>query len=368
MPVLYRVLTAERTTFAPGSTLHRWQAMSDEASGHETRAGDRTASDRDRTSSDRDQTGSDRDQTASDQDQTSSDSDQRSSNDDQRAADADVASGSDRGTYDRTTGARERATDDRGAVSERRDDTSDERAVTASERDNAARLRDVGATVRDADARVRDLETDAGASWQDILLRATYDRERAAADREQAADDRLRAAADREIAGRERAEAARIRSESAGLLEQAATDQLTGTRTRFLGLDEVMRELERTRRRPGAVLMVAFVDVDGLKRINDSRGHLAGDTLLRLVGKTLIANLRRYDVIVRYGGDEFVCAMPDMSASDARARFRTICDALAAVDPGYSISFGLAESLAEDTLDDLIARADGDLLQGRSRA
>ena len=63
------------------------------------------------------------------------------------------------------------------------------------------------------------------------------------------------------------------------------------------------RELGRARR-TGATLAVAFGDVDGLKRINDTQGHLAGDALLRLVGETLRANLRPYDVIVRYGGDE----------------------------------------------------------------
>jgi diguanylate cyclase (GGDEF)-like protein len=252
-------------------------------------------------------------------------------------------------------------------ASDRNLTSGEERGEAGSDRDRAAGLRDTGAQVRDAGALRRAQETDSGASWPDILLRAAYDRERAAADRARAADDRLQAAADREIAGRERAEASRIRAESAGLLAQAATDQLTGTRTRFLGLDEVLRELERTRRRPGSVLLVAFVDVDGLKRVNDTRGHLAGDALLHLVGETLIGHLRRYDVIVRYGGDEFVCSMPDMSPADARARFRTIGDALAAVDPSYSISLGFTESRAEDTLEDLIARADADLLDGRSR-
>jgi diguanylate cyclase (GGDEF)-like protein len=340
--------------------------MRDEPSGRETRACDQTASDRDQTSSDRDQTSSDQDQTASDRDQTSSDRDQRSSNEEQKAADAAVAGGSDRAAYERGTEARERATDERTVTTEGRDHAGRERAGTANERDHAATLRDVGAVIRDTEALMRDQETDEGSNWHQILLRAAHDRERAAIDRERAADDRLQAAADRDIAARERAEAWRVRTESAALLEQAATDQLTGTRTRFLGLDEASRELERTRRRPGAILMVAFVDVDGLKRINDGSGHLAGDALLRLLGATLIANLRPYDVIVRFGGDEFVCAMPDMSVPDARARFLKIRHALSAADGTYSISFGLAESTAKDTLDDVITRADADLLAGRS--
>jgi diguanylate cyclase (GGDEF)-like protein len=156
-----------------------------------------------------------------------------------------------------------------------------------------------------------------------------------------------------------------MRAESAALLAQASTDELTGARTRFIGLDEVSRELARTHRRPGAALMLAFVDVDGLKRVNDGKGHLAGDALLRLVGRTLTANLRPSDIILRFGGDEFLCAMTDMTAPDARARFLKIRTTLAGVDPEYSVSFGLAQSDHNDTLEDVIARADADLLAGR---
>ena len=75
-------------------------------------------------------------------------------------------------------------------------------------------------------------------------------------------------------------------------------------------------------------LLLAFIDVDGLKQVNDQEGHLAGDALLRLVGSTLRANVRPYDVIVRYGGDELVCAMPNLSLPEARARFGTIAATL----------------------------------------
>src|SRR5438552_11348809 len=78
-------------------------------------------------------------------------------------------------------------------------------------------------------------------------------------------------------------------------LKLATTDELTGAWTRKLGLEEVSRELERAHR-TGARLVLAFVDVDGLKAVNDSQGHLAGDALLRLLGETLRANVRPYDV------------------------------------------------------------------------
>ena len=201
-------------------------------------------------------------------------------------------------------------------------------------------------------------------SREDILLRAERDRARAAADRAKAADDRARAAADREQAARERAEALQDRAESADNLKLATTDELTGALTRRFGLEEVSRELERARR-TGATLVLAFVDVDGLKQVNDSQGHLAGDALLRLVGETLRANVRPYDVIVRYGGDELVCAMPNLSAREARARFEPIAAALTAIDAEHSVTVGLAEADPADSLQVLIARADADLLQAR---
>ncbi len=111
--------------------------------------------------------------------------------------------------------------------------------------------------------------------------------------------------------------------------------------------------------------MLAFIDVDGLKQLNDSQGHLAGDTLLQLLGETLRANVRPYDVIVRYGGDELICAMPNLSAAEARARFEKIAAILTAANAAHSVTFGLAEAEPADTLQELLARADADLLQAR---
>jgi diguanylate cyclase (GGDEF)-like protein len=329
---------------------------------HQTR--DRAASDHDQTSSDRDQTASDQDQTWSDLDQTASERDQRSADEDQHAADDDFAAGGDAITYHRSALARERSGRDRGSVSVVRAESAAARLGTARDRDRAAELRDRGAERRDALARLHDLQDDADASRDDILLRAERDRARAAADRAKAADDRARAAADRDEAARERAEALRERTESADNLKLATTDELMGAWTRKFGISEVSRELERAHR-TDARLVLAFVDVDGLKQVNDSEGHLAGDALLQLVGETLRANVRAYDVIVRYGGDELLCAMPNLSAPEARARFEKIAAALAAVDAEHSVTFGLAEAEPADSLEELIGRADADLLEAR---
>jgi diguanylate cyclase (GGDEF)-like protein len=260
--------------------------------------------------------------------------------------------------------ARERSARDRAVVSAVRDESAAARLRTAEERDQAAALRDRGAAGRDELARLHDLEDDENASREEILSRSRRDRARAAPDRAKAADDRARAAADRQEAARERAEAFRHRTESADDLKFAITDELTGAWTRRFGLEEVSRELARAHR-TGASLLRAFIDVDGLKQLNDSQGHLAGDTLLQLLGETLRANVRPYDVIVRYGGDELMCAMPNLGASEAKARFERIAAVLTAANANHSVTFGLAEAEPADSLQELISRADADLLRAR---
>jgi diguanylate cyclase (GGDEF)-like protein len=306
-------------------------------------------SDRDQTASERDQTASDRDQTWSDHDQTASERDQRTSDEDQHAADDAFAAGGDATAYHRGVRARERTTHDRHTVATMRDETADARVKTAEDRDRAAELRDRGADGRDELARLHDLDDDTGASLDDVLLRAQRDRHRAAADRAKAADDRRRARTDRAAAARDRTEAQRNREEAVEALALAATDELTGAWARQFGLAQVSRELERAHR-TGSKLVVVFVDVDGLKQVNDSDGHLAGDALLRLLGHTVRANLRAYDVLVRYGGDELLCAMPNAIHTEAKERFDKITAAMASATAGHSITFGLAEAESTDSL------------------
>ncbi|MBA3841483.1 MAG: diguanylate cyclase [Actinobacteria bacterium] len=306
------------------------------------------------TLADEDQTAADRDQTWADRDQTSSDSDQISSDKDQQAADQDYESGgSNPADHARTRAERQHTTEDREEVSEARDETAAARLGTAAERDQAASLRDLGAEARDTLARQQEGWRGAGATREEILMRVTQDRARAALDRAKAAEDRKRAAADRKEAARDRAEALRT-----------YTDELTGARIRAIGLAELGNELERAQRTEGK-LVVAFVDVNGLKAVNDSQGHLAGDQLLRDVGLALHAHLRPYDLIVRYGGDEFICAMPHIDIPPANNRFELIAETLNAVHPEHSISFGLAQAGPGDNLDELIAHADANLLDSR---
>jgi len=307
------------------------------------------------TLADRDQTVSDQDQTWSDQDQTASDRDSDTSAEDQHASDQDFAAGGDPVLYRRSKSARAHAESTRGAVAVLRDESASARRRTAEERDVAAAERDREAAERDRFA--AEYEHDPDADLAEVRIQAARDRANAAA-------DRVRAEADREAAARDREESRRAQAEAEQKVRLAASDEVTGVWTRRSGLVQIAREIERARRTRRA-LTVAFVDVDNLKGVNDRDGHAAGDRLLRLTAATMRAKLRPYDVVVRYGGDEFLCAMPNISRGAAAERMTVIASALSAAELGRSISFGLAEHRTDDAPEELVARADADLLAAR---
>lgn len=126
------------------------------------------------------------------------------------------------------------------------------------------------------------------------------------------------------------------------------------------------RETARAKRTKHPFVL-AFVDVDRLKATNDSLGHAAGDHLLRRTVESMRKHLRSYDLIVRFGGDEFVCALVDLSMSVAAERFEAINADLAETDQS-SITVGLAELKPEDSLEELIARADEALYMEREQS
>ena len=113
--------------------------------------------------------------------------------------------------------------------------------------------------------------------------------------------------------------------------------------------------------------MVTFVDVDGLKRVNDTEGHLAGDSLLVTVADCLRSRLRSYDLVMRFGGDEFVCVLPNSELDRVRQRFADVSDALAGGPTAAAITVGFAELADDDSAEDLVKRADADLLARRRR-
>ena len=120
------------------------------------------------------------------------------------------------------------------------------------------------------------------------------------------------------------------------LREQAAFDDLTGALRRGAGIAAVDREVARARRHKSP-LALAFVDIDGLKAANDRRGHAAGDKLIKGLAAALREGLRDQDLLVRYGGDEFVCVLPDTPAEGGRAKLDGIRKAAAKEGIRFSV-------------------------------
>jgi diguanylate cyclase (GGDEF)-like protein len=95
------------------------------------------------------------------------------------------------------------------------------------------------------------------------------------------------------------------------------TDSLTRIANRQAFFEQATLEIERCRRY-GRALSVAYLDCDDFKKVNDQRGHLAGDALLRSVADCLKNNVRGADLVARLGGDEFALLLPETGIAAAR--------------------------------------------------
>lgn len=146
------------------------------------------------------------------------------------------------------------------------------------------------------------------------------------------------------------------------LREQLAFDQVTHVLNRPAGLAALEREVAHARRHRLA-LSIAFVDVDGLKAVNDSRGHAAGDALLRSAGALLTGGLRSEDLVFRFGGDEFVCLLPGTGEAEAEAVMTRLREE--AVRRSCGFGFGIGELRPGDDEVALLGRADDRLYDAR---
>ena len=147
------------------------------------------------------------------------------------------------------------------------------------------------------------------------------------------------------------------------LAGQVTVDELTGAMRRGAGLAALQREIDRSRRHPGKGLVVVFIDVDGLKAVNDRDGHAAGDEYLRSTVAALRERLRSYDLVIRYGGDEFLVILTGIGIAEAE-RIAVLLRQQVATRTGGSISVGMAE-LGDESVDSLVERADAALYAGR---
>jgi putative two-component system response regulator len=224
------------------------------------------------------------------------------------------------------------------------DDTSSSQAIiSAAVRDAAAERRDRAAEGRDLAAQVRDRD----GKGDENRSAGPNDASR---DRREAAEDRRQAARDRESASHE--------------LANEGIDSLTGVLRRRVGVAAIHREMDRCER-TGDPLVLAFVDAVGLKAVNDTRGHAAGDRVLRDIAGCITDELRAYDLVTRVGGDEFLCTFSPQTLVQAEVRYRQISDRLARRENGARMTVGLAEQAAGDSLEELVNRADQAMLGAR---
>src|SRR5574340_162757 len=158
------------------------------------------------------------------------------------------------------------------------------------------------------------------------------------------------------------------------LQRQATHDGLTGVWNRTAIVEILQRELGRAQRE-GTPIAVLMLDLDHFKRINDTRGHLAGDEVLRQMARRRETELRSYDSVGRYGGEEFMIVLPGCSAEAAAARAESLRESVArrafALDGGaieVTCSLGVSWSAADRMDKELLLRtADEALYEAKRR-
>ncbi len=167
---------------------------------------------------------------------------------------------------------------------------------------------------------------------------------------------------------------ASVVEEAKRLYESTVRDRLTGAHNRHF-LDERAQSEWSLAKRDGTPLSVLFVDADHFKKVNDTYGHAAGDTVLKALAGALMAKMRGEDVVARYGGEEFVVLLrggrqPGVSA--IAERIRADVEALVIEHEGQripvTVSVGMATYDAEhevESVEALIALADAALYKAK---
>ena len=163
----------------------------------------------------------------------------------------------------------------------------------------------------------------------------------------------------------------RMEAAQAHLTTMATLDSLTGLLNRRTVYERLEEEIAKHRRFK-TPLSCLLLDIDHFKEVNDSYGHLAGDAVLVALAENLKSHSRRYDIISRYGGEEFLIILPvtDLAAAVAVAEKlrQQIADfrvSFADTTLQVTVSIGVAQFLAAEQADDLVGRADTALYQAK---
>ena len=149
----------------------------------------------------------------------------------------------------------------------------------------------------------------------------------------------------------------------------SATDPLTQMGNRNMLEDEGQKWVESLseKRRP---LSLVLMDVDNLKQINDTHGHVVGDGVLQMIAQITRKHLCNHDICVRWGGDEFVLLLPHADPQQARKLMEQIRQAIYGHDFGVDFKptccYGIVQQMPGQSLDALIAQADASMYAAKS--
>jgi two-component system cell cycle response regulator len=156
------------------------------------------------------------------------------------------------------------------------------------------------------------------------------------------------------------------------LAHEAMHDSLTGVLNRCAILESLEKEISRTMRQ-GALLSIGMIDIDHFKQVNDRYGHQTGDEVLCGFVRIIQESLRDYDLIGRYGGEEFLVVAPGSSGVEEEGLYERLCDHVAgqgvATRSGpvsVTVSIGVAVATGTGSVDDLLAAADSALYRAKN--
>jgi diguanylate cyclase (GGDEF)-like protein len=156
------------------------------------------------------------------------------------------------------------------------------------------------------------------------------------------------------------------------LVEMNIKDGLTGIYNRRFFQKRLEEEFQRHQRYATKLSLIMF-DIDFFKKVNDGHGHQCGDAVLQSVASKIASSIRQTDYLVRYGGEEFCCLLPQTELADAfglAERFRLLIEAQVTtyqeVNVKVTISLGVSELTAGDSAESLLKKADEALYQAKN--